>query len=42
MGKRRWPRRGLLALLLRAVNAKNHLDHLEISASVETRPRFLQ
>ena len=32
---------GLLALLLRAVSAKNHLDHLELSATVELEPRIL-
>ena len=32
----------LLALLLRAVSAKNHLDHLELSATAELRPRILQ
>ena len=33
---------GLLALLLRAVSAKYHLDHLELSATAEMSPRFLQ
>jgi hypothetical protein len=33
---------GLLALLLRAVSAKNHLDHLELSATAEATPRMLQ
>jgi hypothetical protein len=33
---------GLLALLLRAVSAKNHLDHLELSTTVERGPRMLQ
>jgi hypothetical protein len=32
---------GLLALLLRAVSAKNHLDHLVISSTIETAPRLL-
>ncbi|HTB60981.1 MAG TPA: hypothetical protein VLC06_24090 [Polyangia bacterium] len=32
---------GLLALLLRAVNAKNHLDDM-LSATVEMAPRILQ
>ena len=33
---------GLLALLLRAVSAKNHVDRLVLSATVETGPRFAQ
>jgi hypothetical protein len=33
---------GLLALLLRAVSAKNHLDHLELSATTQLNPRILQ
>jgi hypothetical protein len=33
---------GLLALLLRAVSAKNHLDHLELSAGTVLNPRILQ
>ena len=33
---------GLLALLLRAVSAKNHLDDLVHSATAETAPRFVQ
>jgi hypothetical protein len=33
---------GLLALLLRAVSAKNHLDHLELAATPALDPRSLQ
>ena len=33
---------GLLPLLLRAVSAKNHLDHLELSATAELPPPLLQ
>jgi len=31
---------GILALLLRAVSAKNHLDHLELSATLEMDRRI--
>lgn len=31
---------GLLALLLRAVSAKNHLDHLEVFTTAEMAPRI--
>jgi hypothetical protein len=33
---------GLLALLLRAVTAKNHLDDLVLCATVEMPPRLMQ
>jgi len=33
---------GLLALLLRAVSAKHHLDRLVLSATAAARPRFVQ
>ena len=33
---------GLLALLLRAVSARNHLEHLEQAAATETKPRIVQ
>jgi hypothetical protein len=33
---------GLLALLLRAVSAKNHLDQLELSATAAREPQMLQ
>jgi hypothetical protein len=32
---------GLLALLLRAVSAKNHLDHLVLSTTAVVSPRFV-
>ena len=32
---------GLLALLLRAVSAKNHLEHLVLSAAAEMTPRLV-
>ena len=33
---------GILALLLRAVSAKNHLHPLELSVTAEVDPRILQ
>jgi hypothetical protein len=41
-GEEAVPPPGLLALLLRAVSAKNHLDHLELSVTAELQPRILQ
>jgi hypothetical protein len=32
---------GLLALLLRAVSAKNHLDHLVLSTTSDVSPRVV-
>jgi hypothetical protein len=32
---------GLLTLLLRAVSAKNHLEHLVLSTAAEVSPRFV-